>query len=106
MNQDPIDLALERGRLLERIGMQRQTLGQQLQPVGRALHAADRTLATVRNATDYLGQHPEMVTAAVALLVVLKPARAWRWTRRGFFVWRTWRLLRREMSALGLTTRS
>jgi hypothetical protein len=102
MNQELIDLAIERGRLIERISSQRQLLGQQLQPVGDTLHATDRVVATVRNGCIYVRQNPHVVIAAVAVLVVLQPRRVWRWTRRGFFAWRTWRMLRREMAELGL----
>ncbi|WP_300449184.1 YqjK-like family protein [Accumulibacter sp.] len=104
MKQEEIDLAVRRGRLLERISMQRGTLGQQLQPVGDALRTVDRGLAGVRRGRDYLGQHPEIVVAGAAALVVLQPKRLWRWTRRGFFFWRTWRLLRRQLHALGLAS--
>lgn len=103
MNQELIDLAVERGRLLERISMQRQLLEQQLQPVGDTLHSVDRALARLRKGRDYLQQHPEVVAAAVVVLVVLKPSRLWRWTKRGFLAWRTWRMLRRELFALGLS---
>ena len=67
MNQDLISLAIERGRLLERISNQRQLLGQQLQPVGDALETADRAVAAVRKAGTYLGQHPEVVAAGVVV---------------------------------------
>jgi hypothetical protein len=103
MNQELIDLAIERGRLIERISNQRQLLGQQLQPVGEALETADRAIAAVRKAVTYLKQHPEIVAAGVAVLVVLQPGRVWRWSKRGTFVWRTWRLLRRTDRELGLT---
>jgi hypothetical protein len=73
MNQELIDIAIQRGRLLERISNQRQLLGQQLQPVGDALETADRAIATVRKAGTYLGQHPEIVAAGVVVLVVLQP---------------------------------
>jgi len=59
MNQELIDLAVERGRLLERISMQRQLLEQQLQPVGDTLHSVDRALASLRKGRDYLQQHPK-----------------------------------------------
>lgn len=102
MNQELIDLAIERGRLIERISSQRQLLGQQLQPIGDTLHATDRVVATVRSGCLYVRQHPHVVTAAVAVLVVLHPRRVWRWTTRGLFVWRTWRLMHRQMADLGL----
>jgi len=96
MNQELIDLAIERGRLIERISSQRQLLGQQLQPLGAGLARADRTIAGIRQSSDYVKQHPEMVAVGVAALVVLQPRRVWRWSQRLFFVWRTWRMLRTQ----------
>ena len=106
MNQPRIDLAIERGRLIERISNQRQLLGEQLQPVGASLHTADRAVTTLRNGSKYLKQHPEVVTVAVAVLVVVQPRRVWRWGKRGFFVWRSWRMLRRQLLDLGLLAQS
>ncbi len=97
MNQELIDLAIERGRLIERISNQRQLLGQQLQPLGAGLATADRAIASVRQGCAYVKQHPEMVTIGVAVLVVLQPRRVWRWSQRVFFVWRTWRMLRKQI---------
>ncbi|SBT05929.1 conserved hypothetical protein [Candidatus Accumulibacter aalborgensis] len=105
MNQALLDLAVERGRLIERISTQRQLLGQQLQPLSSALQGADRAVSVVRNGADYVRQHPELVAATVLVLVVLKPNRMWRWTQRGLFAWRTWRLLRGELFAAGLSSR-
>lgn len=105
MNQELIDIAVQRGRLLERISNQRQALGQQLQPLGETLLIADRVIATVHNGSRYLKENPEVVTVAVAVLVVLEPRRVWRWSKRGFFVWRTWRALRTQMSDLGFVPR-
>jgi len=103
MNQELIDLAVERGRLLERIRSERLLLSQQLQPLADAMRATDRSLEAVRRASTWVRQHPEIATGVVAVMVVLKPNRVWRWTRRAFFVWRTWRIVRREASALGLS---
>jgi len=97
MNQELIDLAIERGRLIERISNQRRLLGQQLQPLGAGLATADRAIASVRQGSDYVKQHPEMVAVGVAVLVVLQPRRVWRWSQRVFFVWRTWRMLRKQI---------
>lgn len=104
MNQELLDLAVERGRLIERISNQRQRLADELQPVGNALQTADRALATVRQGRDYVKQHPEIVAVGVALLIVMQPRRVWRWSKRGFFAWRTWRMLRSEISKLGVLT--
>ncbi|MCB1932807.1 MAG: YqjK-like family protein [Candidatus Accumulibacter sp.] len=102
MNQALIDLAVERGRLLERISNQRQMLRRELQPVGNALHGADRAVATVRKGSRYIKDHPEMVGVGVAVLIVVQPRRVWRWTKRGYFAWRTWRTLRQQMAEFGL----
>ncbi len=106
MNQDLIEIFVQRGRLIERIGQQRRQLGQQLQPLGASLHGLDQAIAVVRRTGDYAKQHPEVVAAGVAVLVVLQPRRVWQWSKRGFFVWRTWRRLRRQLFDLGLPARS
>ena len=105
MNPDLIELAVERGRLIERISQQRRQLGQQLQPLGAGLHGLDQAIAVVRRGSDYAKQHPEMVAAGVAVFVVLQPRRVWRWSKRGFFLWRAWRKLRQQVSDLGLPRR-
>lgn len=103
MNQELIDLAIKRGRLLERIDSERRLLRQQLQPVADVMRTTDRALAAVRRVGAFVRQHPEVVTGVVVVVVVMKPNRVWRWSKRGFFVWRTWRLVRREASAFGLS---
>ena len=105
MNQELIDLAVERGRLLERISSQRQLLAQQLQPLGAAMGTADRVVARARQCGEYLKRHPEWVATGVVVLVILRPSRIWRWSSRAFLAWRTWRMLRRELSDLGIDDR-
>ncbi|MEF8699522.1 MAG: YqjK family protein [Candidatus Accumulibacter sp. UW26] len=105
MNQKLIDLAVERGRLIERISNQRQLLDQQLQPVGQALDAVDRVVATVRKGADCVKRNPEVVIAGVAVLVIVQPRRIWRWSKRGFVLWRSWRLLQQQLSRYGLLKR-
>jgi len=78
MNQDLIDVAIERGRLIERISSQRQLLGQQLQPLGAGLATADRAITRIRQGSDYVKQHPEMVAIGVAVLVVAVFLMMWR----------------------------
>lgn len=102
MSQELIDIAIRRGRLIERIAYQRAALGSEVQPICGALQTADRTIARVRTVTAYLKQHPGIVLVAVALLAALKPRRAWRWARRGFVVWRTWRTLQERFASMKL----
>lgn len=94
MDQRLIELHLKRGQLLERIATQRHTLTRQVLPVRVALDAADRAISVARDGTRFVRQHPAGVTVLVAATVVLKPRVVWRWLRRGFIVWRSWRALR------------
>ncbi|WP_291988989.1 YqjK-like family protein [Candidatus Accumulibacter sp. ACC007] len=105
MNQELIDIAVERGRLIERISNQRQILARDLQPVAGTLHTADRAITSVRQGTAYLKQHPEIVAVGVALLIVVKPGRVWRWSKRGYFAWRALSALRRQLTDLGVLAR-
>ena len=34
-----------------------------------------------------------VVTTAVVMLVLLRPGLAWRWGRRGYLLWRSWRAI-------------
>ena len=100
MDQSLIDIGIRRGRLLERIANQRKALVSDLQPVCRIVHAADHAVVRVRLFSDFLKRHPALVLASVALLVALKPYRAWRWAKRGFMLWRTWQSLRTRFAKL------
>lgn len=90
-----IELAVRRGRLLAEIDAQRDELRRLTQPVRRTLGVADSAVRGVR----YLQARPEYVGTAVVVLLILSPRRAIRWARRGFFVWRTWRSVRRQFVA-------
>lgn len=94
MTSRSIELAARRGELKARIGMQRDAMVQHVQPLADFLASADRAVAGV----DWLKQHPGAVGAAVAGLVLLRPRRAWRWAKRGFFFWQSWRALRRRIA--------
>jgi hypothetical protein len=102
MNKRVIDINLRRGRLLERISMQRARLVAEIQPVCHALHTVDRAAALVRTGSDYLKRHPGQVAIAVGLLAIIKPRILWRWARRGFVAWRTWRSVNTQLVNFGL----
>lgn len=100
MNPRRIEIAVRRGRLIERIAVQRAALGMQLQPVSHALGIVDRVVAATRAGASYLRQHPAIVGGVVALLAAIRPRRAWRWGRRGFVAWRSWRAMRERFRVL------
>jgi len=91
-----MELALRHGALRERIAAQRQALASHAGPLESALGGVDRALAGV----DWLKAHPAAVGVAVAVAVAASPKRAWRWTRRAFFVWRGWRSVRNSLLAV------
>ena len=101
MNQRLNDLHLQRGRLLERIATQRVTLSLELEPVVAKLETTDRLLARVHAAIDYLKTHPAVVALTFAALLITKPRRTLRWSRRAYAVWQTWLVLRDRVRVMG-----
>lgn len=92
------DILVQRGRLLERIALQRQILAQDVQPALRLLHGADRLVAWVHTGVSCARRHPLIPALAVAGLFVVKIRRAWRWTRRGVLAWQAWQAFRQHFS--------
>lgn len=96
MNSKLLELATRHGALKARIDEQRRTLVQQSVPLENALARGDVVLEGV----DWLKHHPAAVVLAVSAIVVLRPRRAWRWAKRGFFVWRGWQAIRQSLSGV------
>ena len=90
MNSNLLDLAARRGLLQARIDEQRRALNHHAIPLQSALARGDAVLKGV----DWLKHHPVAVGAAVAAVVVARPKRAWRWAKRGLFLWRGWKIAR------------
>lgn len=90
MNEHLLQLAARHGALKTRIAAQRQLLAEQVKPIETALGVADRGVAGV----DWVKRHPGAVGAALAVLAILRPKRAWRWAQRGLVVWRGWQGLK------------
>ena len=90
-----IELHQQRGRLLERIAHQRQTLASQVAPLLRPLSLPGRVAAALRDTGSFVLQHPYLLGTAALSVLVLKPGFVLRWARRGVFAWRAWRSLRR-----------
>ena len=95
MQRQIAELHVRRGRLLERVALQRAVLADQCYPVHIALDRTDRVVGSIQAAIHYLRVHP-LGSAALtfAALYIVKPARAWRWSARVFSAWQTWRMLR------------
>lgn len=88
-----LELAVRKGELKARCAQQRDTLAAAVWPVEKGLAVADSALLGV----DWLKRHPVAVGIAVAAAVLFRPRRSWRWARRGFVLWSSWRALRSRL---------
>ncbi len=96
MNPKLLELATRHGALQARIAEQRRQLARHAEPLEAALARGDAVLDGV----DWLKHHPVAVGAAVAAVAVARPKRAWRWARRGFFVWRSWQAVKDKLAGV------
>jgi hypothetical protein len=84
-----VECALRKQHLQFTIAAQRQALAGHIDGLAPLFTAADHVVA----GADWLKHHPEAVVAGVTLFVAVRPRRwraLWRWSRRGFIVWRLW----------------
>ncbi len=88
------ELQRERGRLVERIAAQRETLAVQLVPVVQVLQLGDRIAQTFQSAKQFVQRHPWAMGSFAAVLALRRPKKLGRWARRGLFLWRSWRTAR------------
>jgi len=96
MNPKLLELATRHGALKARIAEQRRQLARHAAPLEAALAKGDALLDGV----DWLKHHPVAVGAAVAAVAVVRPKRAWRWGRRGFFLWRSWQAVKSRLAGV------
>lgn len=94
MNDKRLELAVRHGALRARIAQQRADFSHQAAPLAALLAQGDSAL----RGADWLKHHPAAIVAAVAAVVVARPSRAWRWAKRGLFVWRGWQTLRQRLN--------
>lgn len=88
-------LTLQQQRLLMRSAHLRRTLASQVGELRAPFALADTGWATAQ----WLHRNPYTVIVPVALLVVLRPARALRWGARLWWGWRTFRRAGRWMAS-------
>ena len=106
MDHQLSEIRLRRGQLIERIASQRRAIGLDFRLVHQPLQKADCWLGRIRSVGDYVKHHPGVVALGTVGLFLLKTERAWRWAKRGFFAWRTWRALRDSIFVSGARARS
>lgn len=82
--------ALEKQRLQFASAEQRDQLTRYGAGLAPVFEAADR----VQDATRWVRRHPEVAVGALALMIAVRPGVRrflWRWSKRGFVVWKLWR---------------
>lgn len=94
MNPRLLELATRHGALKVRIAEQRRQLALHTEPLAAVLDKGD----ALREGVDWLKQHPAAVGAAVAAVAIVRPKRAWRWARQGFFLWRGWQAVKSRLA--------
>lgn len=90
MDKRLVDLYVQRGRLRERIGVERVQFAHELAPLGEVLHSVDRARALLHRTGLWISAHPGIVAAAAVVVVVWKPRAVIRSARWGFTIWRNW----------------
>jgi hypothetical protein len=94
-------LALRQQRLLLRSEALRDAVATQATVLRAPLAAADRVRAVAR----WLDAHRAWVAGAAVVLVVVRPRRAWRIARLGWWLWRTTRRAQTWLAVLAPTAR-
>ena len=95
MNERRLELAMRRGWLQSEIELQRGRLAAQAQPLAQTLSKVDGLNARLLR----LREHPGLIAAAVAALVIVRPCRLWRWGKRGMALWTLGRSLRDRLAS-------
>ena len=93
------ELVLRRQRLLLRSAALRGALAEQSVALESPLAAADRVQAGAR----WLYRQRGWVAGGLVVVLVLRPRRAWRVARFGWWLWRTARRAQPWLVAAGLT---
>ena len=83
-----LEILREREHLLARCDAQRVELATIARQSAGAIKIVDRVVGVIR----CFRSHPMLLGVAVAALVVIQRRSLWRWVRRGFVLWRTYRV--------------
>jgi hypothetical protein len=84
-----------RARLIERAARERDEVAVALQSLAPTLGFIDRCVGVLR----YVFARPPLVAGIALVLAVLRPRRTFKWARRAFGVWQSYRWLTRKAVA-------
>jgi hypothetical protein len=98
MRSKHVELALRQQLLLLRSAELRASAADDLLALQPPLRWADRA----RDGWQWVKGHPAVPLTAVAVIALLRPRRALRWSLKAWGAWRMWRRLRRTLVAAGV----
>lgn len=84
-----VALIEKRARLIAQAEYQRNELAQQIRPVETACSKVD----SVVRAGQYVFARPYLAVLITLTVMIIKPARAWTWAKRG---WAAWKILQKS----------
>ena len=94
MNRRLAAIETKRSRLLERAARERDYVAQTLQLWTQPLDFVDRCLGAVR----FVVSHPPILAGAMLAFALLRPRSAFKWARRAFGLWQSYRWLTRKIT--------
>lgn len=94
MNERLFAIELRRARLIERAAREREDVSAAMQAWSRPLGFIDRCVEAVR----FVAARPPLVAGVALVLVLLRPRRAFRWARRAFGLWQSYRWLAKKVA--------
>lgn len=90
MTPAALELALKKQRLQLASASLRADFSRHAGGLRPIFHGADLAV----DAAHWLYRRPQIVVGIVTALLVARPSRAFRWARRAFMGWQTWRQVR------------
>ncbi len=94
MNTRLTVIEAKRARLIERAAREREDVAQTLQLWAPPLGFIDRCLA----ALNYVILRPPLLAGAAVLLALLRPRFAFKWAKRAWGLWQTYRWLTKKVA--------
>jgi hypothetical protein len=85
----------KRARLIERAACEREDVAVALQSLAPALGFIDRCVGALR----FVIARPPLLAGLALVLALLRPRRAFKWARRVFGVWQSYRWLTKKAVA-------
>lgn len=95
MNERLFEIQAKRARLIERAARERGDFANAVQFLSRPLGFVDRCIGVA----NFVVARPPLLAGIALALVLLRPRRAFKWARRAFGIWQSYRWLTKKAAA-------